>query len=178
MESYPLPFLLSRIIMKLSLFLENLEKDVPKIVHFCAIHMLEKDFSVEKDSLKESQIKEFFTDYNHYEKYLNDCAGIIYNKFDSSIDEIYTLLCQYFNENPDNLSLFEYRLSKIGNQDPKHYLSMEDTELRNNAIARLENKINIIENSFYYNHSQHHAKETIQTLKQSLSLVKKAVGIS
>lgn len=162
--------------MKLSHFLEDLEKKVPKIAHFCAVHMLEKIYNLENDSLHETEIKAFFINYSYYQKYLNDYAGIIYNKFDSSIDEVYELLCTNFNENPDNQSLFEYRLIRIANQEPSQYLRIEDPEMRNLAITRLEDKIKLIESSLYYKNNQTQAKESLESLKQALNLVKKAVG--
>jgi hypothetical protein len=161
--------------MKLSHFLETLENSVPKIAHLCAIHMLEKNYRLEYDSLNELQLKEFFTNYSLYHKYLNDYAGVIYNKFDSSLDDVYTFLCEYFNENPDNQSLFEYRLVRIANQEPHQYLRIEDSEILNSAITRLENKIQIIENSKYYQNNQTEDRKTIESLKQSLTLVKKAI---
>lgn len=164
--------------MKLTLFLEELENNIPKIAHFCAIHMLEKKYDLENVSLERNELKIFFTDYSLYQKYLNDYAGIIYNKFDSSIDEVYAILCQYFNENPDNRSLFEYRLTRIENQEPSKYLAISDPEMRNAAIARLEDKINIIENSEYYSNNKDDADKKLSTLKQALSLVKRAVGIN
>jgi hypothetical protein len=164
--------------MKLTIFLEELEKNVPKIAHFCAIHMLEKQYALENDSLEMTELKKFFTNYSFYQKYLNDYAGIIYNKFDSSIDEVYDLLCIYFNENPDNHSLFEYRLTRIANQEPSKYLSISDPEMRNAAITRVEDKIDIIVNSEYYINNQREAKEQLNSLKQALNLVKRAIGIS
>lgn len=164
--------------MKISLFLEQLEKEVPKIAHFCALHMLQKNYDIQNDSLDERELKSFFTNYCVYQKYLNDYAGIIYNKFDSSIDEVYETLCQYFNENPDNKSLFEFRLTRIANQDPTKYLNISEPEMRSAAILRVEDKISVIENSQYYKDNTVEAKVQIDALRQSLDLVKRALGIS
>ncbi|MFA7084903.1 MAG: hypothetical protein WC141_10260 [Arcobacteraceae bacterium] len=162
--------------MKLALFLEELEKKVPKIVHLCAIHMLEKVYDIHNDSLSKDDLNAFFTNYHSHNKYLNDYAGVIYNKFDSSNEEVYESLCHYLNENPDNKSLFEYRLTRINNQEPTKYLTLEP-EMQKAAIIRVEEKIASIENSQYYLDNLFEAKEQIEALKQSLELVKRAIGI-
>ncbi|XPV70039.1 MAG: hypothetical protein ACNI25_05565 [Halarcobacter sp.] len=163
--------------MKLSQFLTNLEKRESKIVHFSAIHMLEKVYNIKEDSINEDKLKEFFIDYNNYDKYLNDYANVIYNQFMSSNDEIYEALCKYFDEDSDNKYLFEYRLKRLINQDPTKYLSIEDTEMRNAAIYRLEEKIETIKESKYYKQNEQIVNEYIQKLEKSIDLVKKAVGI-
>ena len=164
--------------MKLTLFLEQLENSVPKIVHFCATRMLQKNYDIQEDDVKEEEIKRFFTHYTGYQTYLNDYAGVIYNQYDSSIDEVYESLCLYFNETPDNKSLFEYRLSRVINQDPSKYLNINDPEMRNAAILRAEDKINVIENSHYYLLNKNETQAQISELKQSLNLVKRAVSIN
>jgi hypothetical protein len=162
--------------MKLTLFLEQLENNVPKIVYFCATHMLQKNYNIQDDDVKEEEIKTFFTHYNCYQTHLNDYAGVIYNKYDSSIDEVYESLCLYFNETPDNKSLFEYRLTRVINQDPSKYLNISDPEMRNAAILRAEDKISVIENSHYYLLNKKEAQAQISALKQSLDLIKRAVS--
>ncbi|WP_419769642.1 MAG: hypothetical protein ACNI3C_09940 [Candidatus Marinarcus sp.] len=163
--------------MKLKEFLERIEDTLPKIVHFSALHMLKKVYNIQEDSLTPKELKAFFINYNLYQRYLNDYAGVIYNQFESSIDEVYKVMCEYFKENPDNQYLFEYRITRISNQDPTKYLSIPDPEMRNAAIARVEDKIEVIEESTYYKENKKEADIYLNELKQSLSMVKKAVGI-
>lgn len=163
--------------MKLKEFLSKLERTESKIVHFSATHMLEKLYNIQEDSLNETQLKEFFIDYNNYDRYLNDYANTIYNQFMSSNDEIYETLCNYFNEDSDNKYLFEYRLKRVINQDPTKYLNIEDIEMRNAAIYRVEDKINIIKESKYYKENPDLANQHIKKLEKSIDMVKKAVGI-
>lgn len=162
--------------MKLANFLSILHKDEREIVYLCAKHMLEKKHDIQKDELEENQIKEFFIDYNNYDRYLNDYANIIYKKYESSNDEIYEFLCIYFNENIDNRYLFEYRLKRVINQDPKKYLSIEDFEMRDAAINRLEKRVQIIEESDFFKKNSSLGKKEIDNLKNQINLVKKAVG--
>lgn len=163
--------------MKINEFLENIEKSCSQISYFCSTHMLKKNFDIEKESLDIEKLKEFFINYDNYDKFLNDYAGVIYKKFESSIDEVYNEICNYLEENPDNKYLFSHRLKRISNQNPIKYLNIEDEELREAAIYRLENKINTIEESFYYQENKELAYKDIEKLKKSLQMVKTAAGV-
>ena len=163
--------------MKIKEFLGNIESNCSKIAYFCSIHMLEKNYDLEKDDLEIDSLKEFFINYNNYEKFLNDYAGVIYKKFESSNDEIYNEICNYLGENPDNKYLFDHRIKRISNQNPLKYLNIEDDELKISAINRLEEKINTIENSFYYKENKELFFKEIDKVKKSLQMVKTVVGI-
>lgn len=163
--------------MKIIDFLSNLTNKENELIFLCAKHMLNKNFNIEEDELSEDELKEFFINYNNYDKYLNDYANIIYKRYESSNNEIYETLCNFFNENSDNRYLFEYRLKRVSNQDPKLYLSIEDSDMRDAAIYRVENKIKTIEESKFYKENPSFAKDEIQRLKDTINLVKKAVGI-
>lgn len=163
--------------MKISEFLKSIEKSCSQIAYFCSIHMLKKNFDIESESLEKNDLKEFFINYNNYDKFLNDYAGVIYKKFESSIDEIYNEICKFLEENPDNKYLFSHRLKRISNQNPIKYLNIEDEELREAAICRLEDKINTIEESSYYKENKELAFNDIEKLKKSIQMVKTAAGI-
>lgn len=162
--------------MKIKEFLNNIENNCSKIAFFCSIHMLKKNFDIEKDSVAKDELKEFFINYDNYDKLLNDYAGVIYKKFESSIDEVFNEICKFLDENPDNKYLFLHRLKRISNQNPIKYLSIEDEDLQKAAISRLENKINTIENSLYYKENKELAFKDIEKLKKSIQMVKTAVG--
>ncbi|WP_321315619.1 hypothetical protein [Halarcobacter sp.] len=164
--------------MLISNFLNDLKDNSDEIVYLCAFHMLNKQFDIESDELKSLEIINFFIDYNNYDKYLNDYANVIYNKYESSNNEVFESLCNYFNENPDNKYLYKYRLKRVINQDPKKYLTIEDSEMRNNAIFRVEDKIKVIEESEYYKSNLETLdKSKIDDLKKDIVLVKRAVGL-
>jgi hypothetical protein len=163
--------------MKLADFLSTLQKDEKEVIYLCAKHMLKKRYDIQEEALEEHQIKEFFIDYNNYDKYLNDYANIIYKRYESSNDEIYEYLCTYFNENSDNRHLFEYRLKRVINQNPKKYLAIEDFEMRNAAISRLEKRVQIIEESDFFKKNSSLGKKEIDEIKNQINLVKKAVGV-
>ncbi|RXJ70250.1 hypothetical protein CRV08_01400 [Halarcobacter ebronensis] len=162
--------------MNIEEFLNKLQDNCDEIVYLCAKHMINKKFNNLAD-VQEIELKEFFIDYSNYDTYLNDYASVIYNRYESSKEEIYDSLCKYFNEESDNRFLFEYRLKRVINQDPKKYLFIEDEEMRNAAIYRVESKINIIENSKFYRANEKLAIDEISELKRVIALVKKTVGI-
>lgn len=163
--------------MKIELYLKNIEEKLPKIVYFCAIHMLKKVYNTEEDSIKEDELKDFFINYNNYEKLLNDYANVIYNRFESSKEEVYESLCEYFNEESDNKYLFLHRLKRISNQEPTKYLNFEDHDMRDAAILRVYDKIDTIEASKYYKEHKNLASKELDKLKKSLDLVKRAIGM-
>ncbi|XOB60676.1 hypothetical protein ACMC56_08660 [Campylobacterota bacterium DY0563] len=159
-------------------FLDDLKNNTSEIVYLCASHMLKKQFNIEKDEIEHFKIVNFFIDYNNYDKYLNDYANVIYNKYESSNNEVFVSLCKYLNENPDNIYLYKYRLKRVINQDPKKYLAIEDSEMRNGAISRVEDKIKVIEESEYYkNNLEILDLSEINSLKKDIDLVKRAVGL-
>ncbi|WP_428022905.1 hypothetical protein [Arcobacter sp.] len=163
--------------MKIKELLENIKAECTTITYFCSIHMLEKNFDIENDTSNKENIKEFFINYENYEKYLNDYAGVIYKKFESSIDNVYNEICLFFGENPDNKYLFSHRIKRVLNQNPMKYLDIENEDLRDNAIYKIEEKISIIEKSFYYKENKQLAYKELEKLKKSINMVKVAAGI-
>jgi len=163
--------------MEIKEFLKNIENSCSKIAYFCVIHMFEKEFDIEKDTLDVEKIKEFLINYNNYDKFLNDYAGVIYKKFESSNDEVYNEICEFLSENPDNEYLFAHRLKRISNQNPMKYLNIEDEDLREAAISRLEDKVNTIESSLYYKENKKLAFKEIDKIKKSIEVVKTAIGV-
>lgn len=163
--------------MKIKDFLDKCEEELPKIVHFCAIHMLEKKYNIKEDSIEKGELKDFLINYGNYEVLLNDYANVIYRQFESSKEEVYEEICNYLNESSDNKYLFEHRLKRISNQEPTKYLSIEDVEMRDAAILRVDDKIEIIEASLYYREHEELASKEVEALKKSLSMVKRAVGM-
>lgn len=164
--------------MKLSDFLSDIEKNQDKIVFLCASHMLKKQYSIENDSCEIDLLKDFFINYSNYDKYLNDYANTIYNRYESSNDVIYEKMCKYFNEDCDNKYLFDYRLKRVENQDPTKYLNIEDEDMRNAAIYRVEDKLNTIKDSKYFNENKNLAIDKIEKLEKKILLVKKTVGLA
>ena len=57
------------------------------------------------------------------------------------------------------------------------YLNIEDEDLREAAISRLEDKVNTIESSLYYKENKKLAFKEIDKIKKSIEVVKTAAGV-
>ncbi|MGB7403814.1 MAG: hypothetical protein WA916_14665 [Arcobacter sp.] len=161
--------------MELESTLKDIEKKCSKVAYLCAVHMIDEKFK-NKD-IEDISLKVFFIDYENYEIFLNDYINVIYNKFDSSKEEVYNEICNFFEETPDNKYLFLFRLKKLSNQNPLSYINIEDEDIRASSILKLENKINIIESSTYYKENVKELTEDIIKIKKSLEVVKTVAGI-
>ncbi|RXI37362.1 hypothetical protein CRU99_12015 [Malaciobacter mytili] len=148
--------------------LNEIEKNYSKITYLCLEHFKNK-------KLLSNNIKEFLLNYSNYDRYLNDMANIIYNQYESSIDEVYKEVCNYFNEEYDNKYLYEYRLKRVINQDPKVYLQL-DEDIGKNALKKLEDRINLIYQSTYYKKNKEKINKDLFELVNDLKLVQKALG--
>lgn len=162
--------------MKIEDLLQNIQNSCSRIAYLCANHMLNKKFLIENE-IDESILCDFLINFDNYDKLLNDYANIIYNRFESSKDEVFKEICLFLNEDFDNKYLFEYRLTRVLNQDPFKYLNMDDQDMQSEAINRVYDKIEIIENSNYYKNNKDKAIKDIEKLKKSLETVKMAAGI-
>ncbi|MFV0561556.1 hypothetical protein [Malaciobacter mytili] len=148
--------------------LNEIEKNYSKITYLCLEHFKNK-------KLLSNNIKEFLLNYSNYDRYLNDMANIIYNQYESNIDEVYKEVCNYFNEEYDNKYLYEYRLKRVINQDPKVYLQL-DEDIGKNALKKLEDRINLIYQSTYYKKNKEKINKDLFELVNELKLVQKALG--
>ncbi len=145
--------------------LKDIQKNYSQITYICLEHFQNKKLNINK---------EFLLNYSNYDKYLNDIAHIIYNQYESSLDEVYKEVCNYFNEEYDNKYLYEYRLKRLINQEPKLYLQL-DRDIAKNALKKLDNRINLIYNSTYYKNNKEKINKDLSELINELNLVKKVL---
>ena len=136
-----------------------------------------KKFDVNKDSLEDSVLRELFVDYDNFTKALNDSAGIIYKKYEAELDDVYKEICKIFNEDFDNAYLFNYRLTRVKNQEPKQFLNIEDKDTQETVIQKFEDKINAILESKYYKENKEKLAESLIIPQRTLELIKSAAGI-
>ncbi|MBD3831079.1 MAG: hypothetical protein IE890_11435, partial [Arcobacter sp.] len=140
-------------------------------------HILSKKFDVNKDNLEDSVLRELFVDYDNFTKALNDSAGIIYKKYEAELDDVYKEICKIFNEDFDNAYLFNYRLTRVKNQEPKQFLNIEDKDTQETVIQKFEDKINAILESKYYKENKEKLAESLIIPQRTLELIKSAAGI-
>ena len=163
--------------MKLSSFLENIKENQNEVVYYCCNHLLSKKYNVVEDSLDDETLKSQFVNYENFTKALNDSAGIIYKKYEAELNDVYKTICNIFNEEFDNQYLFNYRLARVQNQEPRQFLDIEDKDTQETVIQKFEDKINTILNSKYYNEHKDSLSNDLIIPQKTLELIKSAAGI-
>lgn len=161
--------------MKLSIFLEDIKNNQEEVVYYCCNHILSKKFDLE-DSLENEELKELFVNYDNFTKALNDSAGVIYRKYEAELDDIYKSICKIFNEEHDNAYLFNYRLARVANQEPKQFLDIEDKDTQQTVIQKFEDKINTILSSKYYKENEDKLSQNLIIPQRTLELIKSVAG--
>ena len=158
--------------MKLSEFLENIKSNQEEVVYYCCNHLLSKKYNITEDSVDNQVLKELFVNYDNFTKALNDSAGIIYKKYDAELDDVYEALCKTFNEDSDNVYLFNYRLARVQNQEPRQFLDIEDKDTQETVIQKFEDKINAILESNYYKKNEDKLSQNLIIPQKTLELIK------
>lgn len=163
--------------MKLSEFLADIKNTEEEVVYYCCNHLLSKKYNVEEDSLDEETLKSLFVDYDNFTRALGDSAGTIYRKYEAELNDVYQTICNRFNEDFDNKSLFEYRLARVSNQEPRQFLDIEDRDTQETVIQKYEDKINIILESKYYKENEDKLSSDLVIPQKTLDLIKSAAGL-
>jgi len=163
--------------MKLSEFLENIKSNQEEVVYYCCNHLLSKKYNITEDSVDNQVLKELFVNYDNFTKALNDSAGIIYKRYDAELDDVYKALCKTFNEDSDNVYLFNYRLARVQNQELRQFLDIEDKDTQETVIQKFEDKINAILESNYYKKNEDKLSQNLIIPQKTLELIKSATGL-
>jgi hypothetical protein len=163
--------------MKLSDFLNDMKNTEEEVVFYCCNHLLAKKFNVNEDSVDNETLKELFVNYENFTKALNDSAGIIYKKYESDLNDVYKTICNKFDVDYDNSSLFNHRLVRVINQEPRQFLDIEDKDTQETVIQKFEDKINTILESKYFNDNKDTLSSNLIIPQRTLELVKSAAGL-
>jgi hypothetical protein len=163
--------------MKLSVFLEEIKKNQKEVVYYCCNHVLSKKYNINEDSVDNDTLKDLFVNYDNFTKALNDSAGVIYKKYEAELNDVYETICKAFNEEADNAYLYNYRLARIVNQEPRQFLDIEDKDTQETVIQKFEDKINAILESKYYKENEDKLSANLIIPQKTLELIKSAAGI-
>ena len=163
--------------MKLSVFLEDIKKNQEDVVYYCCNHVLSKKYNINEDSVDSDVLKNLFVNYDNFTKALNDSAGIIYKRYEAELNDVYKTICNSFNEDFDNAYLYNYRLARVVNQEPRQFLDIEDRDTQETVIQKFEDKINAILESKYYKENEDKLSQNLIIPQKTLELIKSAVGI-
>ena len=163
--------------MKLSVFLEDIKKNQEEVVYYCCNHVLSKKYNINEDSVDSDVLKNLFVNYDNFTKALNDSAGIIYKRYEAELNDVYKTICNSFNEDFDNAYLYNYRLARVVNQEPRQFLDIEDKDTQETVIQKFEDKINAILESKYYKENEDKLSANLIIPQKTLELIKSAAGI-
>lgn len=163
--------------MKLIDFLNDIKENEKQVIYYCCKHLLSKKFNIDEDTLEDDDLKELFVNYDKFNKSLNDSAGVIYRQYEAELNDVYKEICNKFNEDFDNKSLYEFRLARVVNQDPRQFLDIEDKDTQEVVVQKLEDKINDILDSKYYNENKEVLSKDLELPVKTLELIKSAAGL-
>ena len=163
--------------MKLSIFLEDIKRNQEEVVYYCCNHILSKKFDISNDTIENEVLKDLFINYDNFTKALNDSAGIIYKRYETELDNVYKTICKVFNEEFDNAYVFNYRMARIVNQEPRQFLDIEDKDTQETVIQKFEDKINAILESTYYKENEVKLSQNLIIPQKTLELIKSAASI-
>ncbi len=127
-------------------FIDNLNQSCEPIVAISAKHMLNK---LKTKSINTTKAIEIFSNFDNYTIYLNDIAGQIYRRHNSSTETIYKQLCEYLDVEWDNKSLYDSRLNKLNSID-MCILDNLDEDIKKSIMDKLSSQDKEIKISKYY----------------------------
>ena len=163
--------------MKSSMFLEDIKRNQEEVEYYCCNHILSKKFDISIDCAENEVLKDLFVNYDNFTKALNDSAGIIYKKYETELDNVYKIICKVFNEEFDNAYVFNYRMARIVNQEPRQFLDIEDKDTQKTVIQKFEDKINAVLESKYYKENEVKLSQNLIIPQKTLELIKSAASI-
>jgi len=166
-------------IVTLDTMLEDIKLHCSEISYLSMIHLFKKLYpSQENLSLEEEEYFNIIRNYSLFFRYLNDYAGTIYKRYNSSIEIVYTELCNYYDLDLDNEYRFEHILKKLDKQTPQLLMSLSDEDIQKQTIQNFEEKLEFIKKSNYYIKNQDKLKLKIEKLHANITLVKKALQLN
>lgn len=164
--------------LKLNDLLDEIKENCAEITYLSMVHLYKKLYEVNDETMiYKEDFLETIKNYSLFFRYLNDYAGTIYKKYNSSVENIYVELCNYYNLDLDNEYRFEHILKKLEKQTPQLLMSLSDSDIQRQTIENFEEKLSSIKNSSYYTSNREKLFSRIEKLEKNISLVKKALNI-
>ncbi len=165
--------------LKLNDLLNEIKENCTEISYLSMIHLYKKMYEInDHTEVDKEEFLEIIKNYSLFFRYLNDYAGTIYRKYNSSIEEIYIELCSYYKLDLDNEYRFEHILRKLEKQTPQLLMSLVDEDIQRQTIENFEDKLLSIKNSDYYKNNYTNLVNKIEKLEKNITLVKKALNFT
>ncbi len=163
--------------LKLIDLLTELQTNCSEIAYLSMVHLYEKLYEINDQTLiDKDEYLEIIKNYSMFFRYLNDYAGTIYKKYDSSIEIIYTELCNYYGLDLDNQYRFEHILKKLEKQTPQLLMSLSDSDIQRQTVEHFEEKLETIKSSDYYKNNESALFSKVEKLEKNIVLVKRALN--
>ena len=164
---------------KLNDLLNEIKENCTEITYLSMVHLYEKIYELnENTEVDKEEFLEIIKNYSLFFRYLNDYAGTIYRKYNSSIEIIYIELCSYYGLELDNEYRFEHILRKLEKQTPQLLMSLVDDDIQRQTVENFEEKLAFIKNSDYYKNNHTRLSTKIEKLEKNIALVKKALNFT
>jgi hypothetical protein len=163
---------------KIKDFLNEINENCSNISYLSVYHILNKLYKdVENIEVSKKELLKIIEDYPLVLRYLNDFAGTIYRKHNTSVPIIYNELCSYFNLDTDNKFTYEHTIKKLSKQTPVLIMSLTDEDIKLQTVENFCEKLDKIKNSTYYNNNKIKLIKDIEELQKNITFVKKALQI-
>lgn len=163
--------------LKINDLLIEIKDNCSEIAYLSMVHLYEKLYEINEETLiDKDEFLEIIKNYSMFFRYLNDYAGTIYKKYNSSIEIIYTELCNFYQLDLDNEYRFEHIIRKLEKQTPQLLMSLSDSDIQKQTVENFEEKLYTIKNSDYYNNNIDKLFPKVNKLEQNITLVKKALN--
>jgi len=164
--------------LKLNDLLDEIKENCTEIAYLSMVHLYEKLYDINENTIiDKEEFLEVIKNYSLFFRYLNDYAGTIYKKYNSSVEIIYIELCAYYSLDLDNEYRFEHILRKLEKQTPQLLMSLVDDDIQKQTVDNFEEKLLSIKNSNYYNDNYEKLFAKVEKLEKNIALVKKALNI-
>ena len=164
--------------MKKEQFLKEIKQNCSEILYISIKHMMDKLYKDNNVVLDDEKNKEFFSNYKNFHIYLNDFAGTIYSRYNSSVDRLYIEMCKYLKIDIDNKYTLEHTIVKLEKQNSSLIMSLIDDDIQKQTIENFDEKLISISQSTYYNTNLDEFQSRVEKLKTNIALVKNALQIS
>ena len=164
--------------MKIIDFIDEVKLNCSEIAYLSTYHVLNKIYNdVETQEEEKEKLLDILQNYSLILQYLNDYAGKIYRRHNSSVQLIYNELSCYFKFQSDNRYTFAHIYEKLKTQTPSLLMSLEDEDIKIQTIENFENKLSVLLNSKYYSQNKSTLEDGIIKLQNNISLVKRASNL-
>jgi len=156
-------------------FIDEVKFNCSEIAYLSTYHILNKLYDdVETQEEDKDALLDILQNYSLVVQYLNDYAGPIYRRHNSSTKNIYEELSTYFGFDIDNKYTFEHISKKLKMQTPGLIMSLEDEDIKRQTIENFEEKLEFLLSSKYYAQNKDTLEDELNKLQKNISLVRRA----